>query len=227
MNKYLENAKRRKEIKKWIRPEKQRRRKSLISLPNFWITIGMAAISVLCLVLSFTFHVKGHMWLPNAFLSVSCGFITGLALYFLTNLRNNKANALQKDYDLLSQLESVLSDIHNIGKYYNLSVSLLYNDNNELELGNKVFDYLYDLEEIRNKLPSKLYKKLGFLEKDPFDYDSMKELRRKYYNALDNEKEMRIWLVETDKEFISAFDTVRDALNTKKEKLTLLGRYFF
>ena len=78
----------------------------------------LLALTAACFVGSFFLDKSGHTWLSNVFLSISCGSITGLIFYSLTNLRNGKQAKARQEYELLYSIYQEAKDLYFDLAYY-------------------------------------------------------------------------------------------------------------
>ena len=168
-------------IKPFIRYRKKKLRTIFFRLSNFRYTFLILLLSIIILAIScFIYECNG--WLSGALVSVSCGCFTGLVLYFLSNLRNNKLAKIQREHQQLKYVIDVLNNIITIiscHKYKNL----LFERRDIFADSADVFHMLYELEEARNKLPLELYDVLTKKGYDPADRDNLNNYRDKLSNS--------------------------------------------
>ncbi len=93
-------------IKPFIRYRKKELRTRFFKLSNFWCTVLILSLSIIILEIS-CFIYECNSWLSGALVSVSCGCFTGLVLYFLSNLRNNKLAKIQREHQQLKDVIDV------------------------------------------------------------------------------------------------------------------------
>ena len=96
-------------IKPFIRYRKRELRTTFFKLSNFRGSIFIFLLSTILFGISYV--CKCNSWLSSALLSVSCGCFTGLVLYFLSNLRNNKLAIIQKEHNQLKEVIDILNSI--------------------------------------------------------------------------------------------------------------------
>lgn len=82
----------------------------MIRLPSIWWTVAIIILSIVILLASW-FTASLCDWLFNLFVSMSISCFTGLILYFLSNLRNNREGKLRKEVQLLTRVLNILRDI--------------------------------------------------------------------------------------------------------------------
>lgn len=208
-----------------IKIHKKELRQRLLKLPNLWWSILVLAISLLLLVISY--FLKENAWLSGALVSISCGGITGLTLYFLSNIRNNKLAKIQKEYASLCAMDSILRKIIGFGTYYKLYIKIWDEKRNIIEDCCEVLCLIDELDEAKKDMPYSLYNALGFHDNDPLDYDNIRSLRTGYESAIDDENKMKIWLKEIVEYLIPVADKIHDPLNERKDQIIFLGKYFF
>nr|QGT51140.1 hypothetical protein Firmicute1046_2160 [uncultured Firmicutes bacterium] len=183
------------------------------------------AISLLLLVISY--FLKEKAWLSGALVSISCGGITGLTLYFLSNIRNNKIAKIRKEYDSLYTMNDILNKIIGFGHYHKLYRKMWGEKRNIIEDAYKVLCLIDELDEAKKDMPYSLYTALGFRDNDPLDYDNIRSLKTGYESAIDDENKMKIWLKEVVEYLIPFADKIHDPLNERKDQIMFLGKYFF
>ena len=95
---------------------KKRRLKEKISrfvlLPTFLWTITFFVVSLVLLIMSY-FVDQSSSWLSGVLVSIACGIITGIILYFLSNLRSVKISVLQMKFDEIMLLNDLVYDVLN------------------------------------------------------------------------------------------------------------------
>jgi len=85
-------------FKKYKRKRRKEKFFRFITLPTFLWTMAFLLMSLLILLGSY-FINEANPWVSGVLVSISCGIITGVILYFLSNLRNNKLYILQTEHD--------------------------------------------------------------------------------------------------------------------------------
>lgn len=96
--------------KKHVRKRRKEKICRFVSLPTFLWTIAFLIISSLLLLVSF-FINQITPWCSGVLVSIACGIITGVILYFLSNLRNNKQHSLQINQDNIYTAYKLVCDI--------------------------------------------------------------------------------------------------------------------
>lgn len=199
-------------------------RERFFKLPNFWWSVSVLIISVALMAVSYVF--RKNNWLSSTLVSISCGGITGLTLYFLSNIRNNKLNRVKKEYAILSEMDEILHKILGFKDYYVFYRKSWGERHNVYEDGFIVCSLLDELNEVMHDMPYSLFASLGFTETDPLDYDKMRLIKEKHDEAND-EIEIKKWIIETSQYVISIADTIHDPLHQRKDQIAFLDKYFF
>ena len=214
-------------MKAFLKPRRKELRQRFLKQPNFWGTISSFLCAVILLVLSFWLHLRRYEWLPNAFLSIACGVITGLVLYFLTNIRTNRLIRVQEDLESLRTMETPLQDIFNMKLSCQWRWSPLDNEFGVTDMGLQVLEDLETLDRAHYNMSHRLFEKLGFNIDDPFDRDKLSEMKAGLENAGDNEKLIRKWIIDIEQIIEPVLDKVRSCLSEEKDALMFLGKFFF
>lgn len=71
----------------------------------------LSAGSIICFVLSYVLDKNNCSFFSNVFTSIGGGFATGIIIYFLSNLRNNKLTKEQNEFQALNEVCRKLRDI--------------------------------------------------------------------------------------------------------------------
>ena len=92
----------------------RRRRKEkfcrFVSLPTVICFIVLFILSGGLLIGSYFFNEQ-HPWFSNVFVSVGCGILTGVVLYFLSNLRNSNRHRLEHDQKELWSVQICINNV--------------------------------------------------------------------------------------------------------------------
>ena len=104
------NYKKSPHYKKHVRCRRREKFRHFIVLPTVLWCIAFLAISVLLLFASYLLQERSA-WLSSVFVSVGCGVVTGVILYFLANLRNGKRISLENEWEDLRQVQNSLSAV--------------------------------------------------------------------------------------------------------------------
>lgn len=207
-----------------IKRHKTELRERLFKLPNFWWSVSVLITSVGLMAISYVF--RENNWLSSTLVSISCGGITGLTLYFLSNIRNNKLNRVKKEYAILSQMNEILHKIIGFKNYYMFFRKSWDEKHNVYKDGFIVRGLLDELNEVMHDMPYSLFASLGFTENDPLDYDKTSSMKERFDEA-DNEMEMEKWIKETSQYVIPIADRIHEPLYQRKDQIMFLGKYFF
>ena len=96
--------------KKYVRKRRKEKLFRFITLPSFLWVIAFIVISALLLTASY-FTRTSNPWLSGVLVSVACGIITGVILYFLSNLRSIQLYNLQMSQEKLYPVYKAISDL--------------------------------------------------------------------------------------------------------------------
>ncbi len=223
-------------VKSYLKRLKKERNSHRNKLPNYkWVI----AASVSCLFLFFLSFItnnstlipapiKEHIpnvlkqnkeWFSNVLLSISCGGITGLVLYFLTNIRNNKQASLSEEYSCIKKICDSLRCI--------LQVLLEMSLNRQTVFDKKVLLHLLDdLEEKRNEIPLEVYDIVPAIGYDPLDRDNMNSYRDRI-NLSDSANNLTENLVCITKELQTAFMELGNLEQEKANQMEIMKKSFF
>lgn len=207
-----------------INYRKHEYRDRVIRLPSIWWTIAIIILSIVILLASwFTASLCG--WLSNLFMSMSVGCFTGLTLYFLSNLRNNREGKLRKEVQLLTRVLNILRDILGLKQ---LCLSHTFREiahMNMFDISQKMEQLLDDLEESRNRIPLSVYDTVLSQGYDPADYDNIRSYQYKLREAK-NSTEIKEVLDYIIKELTPLADQVQLELQTREDQLDFIESHF-
>ena len=210
-------------IKPFIRYRKKELRTRFFKLSNFWCTVLILLLSIIILAIS-CFIYECNSWLSGALVSVSCGCFTGLVLYFLSNLRNNKLAKIKREHQQLKDVIDVLNNITTIISCHKYKI-LLFEKRDIFADSADVFHMLYELEEARNKLPLELYNVLTKKGYDPADRDNLNNYRDQLSNSDDKVLAKKSLLYIYD-ELLPLADHLQELYCERDDQLMLMGKYF-
>lgn len=210
-------------IKPFIRYRKKELRTRFFKLSNFWCTVLILLLSIIISAIS-CFIYECNSWLSGALVSVSCGCFTGLVLYFLSNLRNNKLAKIKREHQQLKDVIDVLNNITTIISCHKYKI-LLFEKRDIFADSVDVFHMLYELEEARNKLPLELYNVLTKKGYDPADRDNLNNYRDQLSNSDDKVLAKKSLLYIYD-ELLPLADHLQELYCERDDQLMLMGKYF-
>ena len=217
-----------KQIPRYKRHIRRRRKEKFcrfVSLPTVICCIVAFILSSGLLTGSY-FLNEQHPWFSNVFVSTSCGILTGVTLYFFSNLRNSNRHRLEHDQKELWSVQTcignILGDIvmKNVMKETGQKVDVL-----------KVCDHIAEkLEELRQTV----YEVAGgFVEYDDKDknsygrlWDDIQDLIEKY-DALETPSNLDEWLslvYETLKPFERGLQT---NISKNRDQIDFLEKTIF
>ena len=193
-------------IKKHLKRRRNEKIKRVIKLPTFIFCIVFLFLSVSLLLVSYFVNEKSA-WLSGVFVSVGCGIITGVILYFLSNMRSSKIQTLQ----------SAQSELYEVYKHINDVIFEIYAYRNSelLEMEVDAFEesvcVVGKLETLLNTLqaPSEKFEKTEGLDTL---YDKIDDILSNYdtltYDKLNDDTKLKKW-----------FDDIVDLLSPIKLKM--------
>ena len=98
---FYKKIRRKRRIEKFLR---------FVSLPTVLLIIALSILFSALLILSF-FIYENNPWLSGVLVSISCGIITGVILYFLSNLRSSKLHKLEIEEDEIYPIYNLVCDV--------------------------------------------------------------------------------------------------------------------
>lgn len=216
-----------KTIRNLIKYRKKQRRRNIKKLPFVkWVGI-FVLISVMFLGLSFIFR-NSHPWVSNAFLSISCGCITGLSFYFLSNMRNNKDFNINYEYETLSQTFRVCMEILNTIDMYRYQKIYRLRRIDAIETCEEILVKLDELEDARNNIPNVIYDVVPEIEYDPLDRDNINRYRDRTSTVIENEEEndAKKAMFEISKELLKAADFIQELIREREDQREFIRNSF-
>lgn len=210
-----------KQIIKKRRKELQQR---FFKLSNLKWMIVILVCSAGILVASYCTY-KSNPWLSGVFVSAGCGGITGLVLYFLSNLRNNKCAILQKEFSTLASIGDILNQIDGF-KNYHLCYRKSWGAKRDIfEDGIEIAGLLEGLQFVIDNMPSELYEAFLVEGDNPLSYENLQLFRNRLLNA-NSDEEVEICMNEIAKHFSVVQDKVFELTREKEDQLMFLGKFF-
>ena len=205
---------------------KRRRRKEVfcrfISLPTVLWTIGFLIISSGFLLLSY-FVYESNPWLSGVLVSIACGIITGVTLYFLSNLRNNKLHALQIEQD---EIYPFYESVHNVFLGENLIVNSrnlgTYNFTDE-EAAKTIMDRLIPLSDAFNGGNIIFFDQKEGLENF---YKDVSELCESYH-MLNNDDDRQKWISDVINRMSPIKRKMELLMEENRDQIRFIKKYFF
>ena len=209
--------------KKLIKNRKKELRHRFFKLSNLkWMGVILLC-SVGALVASY-YTYKCNPWLSGAFVSAGCGGITGLVLYFLSNLRNNKYAVLQKEFSSLNSISNILSQINNI-KTFHLCYRKSWGQKRDIfEDGLEIVTLLEELQDVVDDMPRELYSSFIIDGDNPLSYENLQLYKSRFLNA-DSDNEVKQYMNDIVKHFSDINNKVFDLKREKEDQIMLLGKY--
>ena len=156
-------------------------------LAGFWekhgfliIIISFLVVTIACLWLSHVFDSNGLSWCSNVMISISCGMISGLTLYFLANIRANRQKKINTDYEFLRQLVGKANSILRDANYYR---DCEYAWGEDISLSLRCEQLIDKFEEFHGDvldLPDRLFSQFGLDEENLFTDLTVNQIAEQY-----------------------------------------------
>lgn len=213
-----------KSIRRIIYARQKEKRTAIFKLPNLWGTLLIAVVTIVLLWGSYLLKDYNE-WASNILISAGCGSFTGLAFYFLSNLRNNKLVKLQKEYQTIKNTIDIMKEITFYGDFYKLYIKLDPQKRNPFEDGQRIVQLLYDLDISRSKIPLTIYDTIHSLGFDPIDRDNISSYRDGI-NTATTEIDIKRQIIRIRNELIPAMDRLSEILQEKDDQLVFAGSHF-
>ena len=121
------------------------------------ILIGIMVATIVCLVLSWVFYAKELSWLSNVMISFTCGLLSGLTMYFLTNVRTVKNTKISGYYLRLKDLMGMVNEIKRDAQYYKDNEILWGEEAGVVLRCEKLLDRLDEFQEKIYETPDRLF----------------------------------------------------------------------
>lgn len=209
--------------KRIIRKRNKELRRRFFKLSNLRWMIGILLCSIGVLAASY-YTYECNPWLSGAFVSAGCGGITGLVLYFLSNLRNNKHAILQKEFSTLTAMSDILNQINSFKNYH-----LCYRNNwgqkrDIFEDGLEIVSLLENLQTIVDNMPHELYDAFMLAGDNPLSYENLQIFKSRLLNA-DGDNEVQMCMNDIVKHFAAVGNAIFELTREKEDQLMFLGKY--
>lgn len=121
------------------------------------IIIGLMLFALITLMASKVYDVRGNSWLCNVLISFACGIVSGLTLYFLTNVRNVKNIKINEYYSHLRKVMRMMTDIRRDAKHYKENENLWGEETGVCLRCEKLIDRLDIFQDEIYELPDELF----------------------------------------------------------------------
>ena len=206
-----------------IQHYKRQTRKSVMRLPNLWWSILIVLLTIIFIGGSY-FLFEIWPWAANVSISAGCGCFTGLVFYFLSNLRNNKIAAVQKEYAMLKETVKVLKQIIGIAEHHRFFARFKWEKRDVMEDGFEILSALDELESARSKIACHIYDTVMSVGYDPLDRDNI-QLYRDLINTADDASAMKDAMRNIHKELTLAYDELTPLLEERVNQLIFMGTH--
>ncbi len=209
--------------KRIIRKRNKELRERFFKLSNLKWMIGISLCSIGVLSASY-YTYECNSWLSGVFVSAGCGGITGLALYFLSNLRNNKYTVLKKEFSILHSVHDILTQINDF-KNYHLCYRKSWGPKKDIfEDGLKIVNLLEKLQTIVDNMPQELYDAFIIDDDNPLSFENLQLFKSRFLNA-DSDDEVQMYMTDIVKHFTAVANRIYELTNEKEDQLMFLGRF--
>ena len=198
---------------------------NILRMPTVLGGIIIAIVAIVLLVISaMLFDVCA--WASNVMISASCGIITGLVLYFLTNLRTNSYNKVKRDYDLLLKVRNDASTIIKDSTFY-IKCHCLWDEDMAT---NKFFERIFgSVEQIQrivfDQFTYELFQEVGLEENNPIDYSTTQKIWSQYIEGADSEEEIDNLLTQIIENQNQLISMLKEAMQKRRSKLEVYDKY--
>ena len=194
-------------------------------LPTVIAGAILASTSAIMLILSFVFF-NVYPWFSNVMISAACGIITGLVLYFLTNLRTNSYSEAKCEYELLLKVRNDALNIIRDSQYY-IKCRCLWNEDIEADdFFRRVYEKTETVQSILfDHISWELYQEAGLEEDNPVDLAATEKLWNKYIEAEDTEEIIDDLLSQNINLLNSLITALKKPLQKRKDKLSTYDKY--
>ena len=210
--------------KRIIQNRRKELRQRFFKLANLKWMIVILICSVGVLAASYCTY-KSNPWLSGVFVSAGCGGITGLVLYFLSNLRNNKHAILQKEFSILTSISDILNQINGF-KNYHLWYRKSWGPPRDIfEDGLEIVDLLEELQTIVDNMPRELYDAFIIDDDNPLSFENLQLFRSRFLNA-DSNDEVQTHMTDIVEYFSVVENTILELTREKEDQLMFLGKFF-
>ena len=209
--------------KRIIEKRNKELRERFFKLSNLKWMIVILLCSIGILTASY-FLFDCNPWLSGAFVSAGCGGITGLVLYFLSNLRNNKYAVLQKELLLLNSRGDILRKIKGFNTYH-LCYRKSWGPKNDIyEDGLQIVDLLDELQTIVDDISCELYDAISMDGDNPLSYENLRIFKNRLLNAEDAH-DVQLCISDIAKCFEVVENNLFELKSEKEDQLVFLGRF--
>ena len=164
-------------------------------------------------------------WLSGVFVSAGCGGITGLVLYFLSNLRNNKCAILQKEYKTLKDISDILSQVSGFKAYHAFYKKAWGKKRDVFEDGHQIVLLLEELQSITDDMMPELFSAFTEKEDNPLSFEIL-QLFKNRFSVWNEEKDVLEWINSIIEHFASVEDKIFEMLREREDQLMFMGKYF-
>ena len=206
----------------------QKRRKELrqrfFKLSNLkWMVVIFLCSAGILAASYYTY--TSNPWLSGVFVSAGCGGITGLVLYFLSNLRNNKYAVLQKEFSILNSIHDTITQINGF-KNYHLCYRESWGSKRDIfEDGLEIVNLLEELQATVDNMPQELYDAFIIDDDNPLSFENLQLFKNRFLNA-DGDNEVQMCMNDLEKHFAVVENTIFDLTREKEDQLMFLGKFF-
>ena len=209
-------------LKKHIQKRKKEKFLSIISLQVIWWVVAFLLVSFLLLYLSYITS-KTNVWLSGVLVSVACGIVTGVIVYFLSNFRSNKVNILQCETQQIFVLYKKVCDV----------IFEKSEIDNSRYLGSCSITVREEADALMKKIDALLE---FFYEEDSSCAENIKEIINiklevynfwKEYEKLHDDNDRNIWIASVSEFFTAAKTKLEVIINKNSNKVSFIKKSIF
>lgn len=209
-----------------IRQARKEKFANFIRLPNVILLMTLILIVAIITCVSLLCNINGYQWCSNFLLSISAGFVTGIILYILTNVRNISERMIYKNIKPLEDMDKIG---HNLYFKTNYKIQLAFNSidgkrSSEMdwqELNQEIILDLKSFCELCKKLDYNIYHNI--FRKNGYEFSYMEETIRKLETyEVTNKQDFIVFSEEVLKNFRDIIDIVNEEYGNIRWKEMIL-----
>lgn len=199
-------------------------RKNVGKLSYLWCLILILGIAALLLIGSYYCFIC-NPWLSGVLVSTSCGCFTGATFYFLVNIRANKEQRIQREYDAIKNTYERIRSVLNFGMYYQFTKKILLSKRDIFDDGYEILLILDEIQQARNQIGLSVYNNVPNLGYDPLDRDNIDQYRDMIHTSEDKKSMEQSILYICDK-LLPAADYLKSLLQEREDQISFIHGYF-
>ena len=174
------------------------------------------------LLLSYLVY-ESNSWLSGVLVSVACGIITGVILYFLSNLRNNKLHVLQVEQDEIYPIYKLASDVLFEKTIIDNSRNLGTYNSTIQEEAKAIMDKLISLSDAFNGGNVDFFGEKAGLENICKDISNLCD----YYDVLNNDDDRQKWISDVIVSLSPITRKMETLMEENGDQIRFIKKYIF